>query len=107
MSRFLALSIVAIFATVANAQSDGDASSQRSPILNSKPQLRAEKQKDARPAGRVKSAGGDELATPEGDNIGSGSSAATAQKRVETRETRYPNRKPPQQGGTPDLPGAK
>ena len=107
MSKFLTLSVIALFASVANAQPDGDASSQRSPILNSKPQLRAEKQKDARPAGRVKPAGGDELATPEGDDIGSDSGAAAAQKRVEKREARYPDRKPVQQGGTPDLPGAK
>lgn len=93
--------------SVVHAQPSGDASSQRQPIFNSKSQLRAEKQKDARPAGQVKATGGDERTSELNDDIGDDKSGKTAQRRVAAREKRYPGRTPTPQGGTPDLPGAK
>jgi len=106
MKRYLAL-VIFPFALAAQAQPGGDASSTRSEIFDSKPQQRAEQRKDARPAGKVKPTGGDELKTPEDGSFGNDKSGAAAERRVEAREARYPNRRPAQQGGTPDLPGAK
>jgi len=103
----LAAFALAATAGLAHAQAVGDASSTRSPILDSKPQLRAEAKKDARTPGKVKAVGGDELKTAEDDSIGSDKSAKSGQTRVASREARHPDRKPAQQGGTPDLPGAK
>jgi len=91
----------------AQAQPSGDASSTRSPILNSKPQLRAEAKKDARAPGQVKAIGGDEIKTAEDDSIGNDKAGLAAQKRVASREARRPDRRATPQGGTPDLPGAK
>jgi len=109
MKKLSAFAIVAlaIAAATAHAQPSGDASSTRQPIMDSKPQLRAERQKDARPAGKVKAIGGDELKTEQDDSIGNDKASASGQRRVASRESRYPNRPPVQQGGTPDLPGAK
>ncbi|AVQ85002.1 MULTISPECIES: cell envelope biogenesis protein TolA [unclassified Variovorax] len=109
MKAFYTLAAFALAATagLAHAQAGGDASSTRSPILDSKPQLRAEAKKDARTPGKVKAVGGDELKTAEDDSIGSDKSAKSGQTRVASREARHPDRKPAQQGGTPDLPGAK
>ncbi|MDM0015219.1 cell envelope biogenesis protein TolA [Variovorax sp. J22P168] len=107
MIKSSSVALLALASVLAHAQPSGDASSNRSPILNSKPQLRAEQEKDARPSGKVKAIGGDELKSPEDDSIGSDKSAAAGQQRVTTREARHPDRRPPAQAGTPDLPGAK
>ena len=103
----LAAFALAATAGLAHAQAGGDASSMRWPVLDSKPQLRAEAKKDARTPGKVKAVGGDELNTAESDNIGGDKSARSGQTRVALREARHPDRTPAQQGGTPDLPGAK
>jgi len=107
MNRYFTFAMLALAASVVQAQPSGDASSTRSPILNSKPQLRAEQEKDARPAGKVKAIGGDELKSPEADSIGNDKSGAAGQRRVNAREARHPDRRPAAQAGTPDLPGAK
>ncbi|MDM0032340.1 cell envelope biogenesis protein TolA [Variovorax sp. J22P271] len=111
MKNIHALAVLALAAAAAmgtaQAQPSGDASSTRSPILNSKPQLRAEAKKDARAPGQVKAIGGDEIKTAENDSIGNDKAGLTAQKHVASREARHPNRQVTPQGGTPDLPGAK
>lgn len=109
MKAFYTLTGLALAVVIgaAHAQPSGDASSTRSPILDSKSQLRAEEKKDARAAGKVKPVGGDELKTAENDYIGNDKSGFSAQKRLVAREARHPDRTPAPQGGTPDLPGAK
>jgi len=102
MSKILAVMIAAFFATGAYAQAPKGASSEGAPIMNSKPQERAEAKVDARPQGKVKAVGGDTLNTPEGGAIGTGKSAAAGQKREATRNAKHPDRKMNPQGGTPN-----
>ncbi|MDM0025878.1 cell envelope biogenesis protein TolA [Variovorax saccharolyticus] len=101
MSKILAIMIAGFFAAGAYAQAPKGASSESSPIMNSKPQERAEAKVDARPQGKVKAVGGDTLNTPEGGAIGTGKAAAAGQAREATRNAKRPNRKVNPQGGTP------
>ena len=102
MSKILAIMIAGLFTAGAFAQAPKGASSESAPIMNSKPQERAEAKVDARPQGKVKAVGGDTLNTPEGGAIGTGKSAAAGQKREATRNAKHPNRKVNPQGGTPN-----
>ena len=102
MSKTLAILIAGFFAVGAYAQAPKGASSEGSPIMNSKPQERAEAKVESRPQGKVKPVGGDTLNTAENGAIGTGKSAAAGQKREATRNAKHPNRKVNPQGGTPN-----
>ena len=96
-----------LFAAGAQAQAPAGASSEGQVITNSKPQQRAQAKEDAKPQGKVKKIGGDELTSTENDAIGTSKEAAASQSRVNTRNAKHPGRAPTQLGGTPDMPGAR
>jgi len=71
-------------------------------VATDKAQQAGERRKNMRPqSGTRKQAGGDTLNTPEGGAIGTDRAAVAGEARAETRDTRRPNKRRSQQGGTP------
>lgn len=101
MSKILAVMIAGFFAAGAYAQNPAGASSEQAPITNSKAQVRAQAKVSAKPAGKVKVAGGDEAKTAEGGAIGTDKAAIAGEKREQTRDARRPGHAKTTQGGTP------
>ncbi|WP_077002765.1 hypothetical protein [Variovorax sp. KK3] len=106
MNKLLICSLLAIAAGHAMAQ-NSDASEQRAPVLDSKPQLAADAARQSRPMGQVRAAGGDELTSAVNDNIGADRAGQRGEQLARTRDQRHPGHAPSTQGGTPDSPGAK
>lgn len=105
MSKILAIMIAGLFAAGAQAQNPPGASSQEQVITNTKPQERAQAKDNAKPQGKVKQVGGDEVKSPLNDAIGTGKPAAAGQARVEAREAKDPNKKPGEYQAPPNTPG--
>jgi len=101
MSKILAVMVAGLFAAGAYAQNPAGATSEQAPVTNSKSQMRADAKVAAKPAGKVKAAGGDEGKSAEGGAIGTDKAAVAGEKRAETRDARRPGHKKTTQGGTP------
>jgi hypothetical protein len=103
MKKILSAMIAGLFVAGAYAQ---PATQEAAPVTDTKPQIRAEAKKDARPAGQVKAMGGDEGKTAEGGAIGNDKAAVAGEKRKATRDARRRNKdgsikRKSTQGGTP------
>ena len=105
MRQILAALIAGLLAAGAYAQNPPGTSSQEQVITNSKPQDRAQNKVDARPQGKDKKVGGDEVNSALDDNIGSGKAAATGQARANAREAANPGMTPGQYQAPPNTPG--
>ncbi len=101
MSKVLAIMIAGLFTAGAYAQNPASASSEHAPVTDSKAQMRADAKVAAKPAGKVKVAGGDEAKSPEGGAIGTDKAAVAGEKRQQTRDARRPGHRKTTQGGTP------
>lgn len=101
MRKIFAIMIAGLFATGAYAQNPAGASSEQAPVTNSKPQARADAKVAAKPAGKVKPAGGDQVNTPEGGAIGTDKAAIAGEKKEKTRDARHPGHAKTTQGNTP------
>ena len=105
MSKILATLIAGLLTVGAYAQNPPGTSSQEQVITNTKPQERAQDRVDARPQGKVKQAGGDEVNSSLNDDIGSGKAAAAGQARANAREASNPGKTPGQYPAPPNTPG--
>ena len=101
MRKIFAVMIAGLFATGAYAQNPAGTSSEQAPVTNSKSQGRADAKVAAKPAGKVKAAGGDQVNTPEGGAIGTDKAALAGEKNKQTRDTRRPGHAKTTQGSTP------
>jgi len=101
MSKILAVMIAGLFAAGAYAQNPAGATAEQAPVTNSKAQMNADAKVAAKPAGKVKVAGGDQAKTAEGGAIGTDKAAIAGEKREQTRDARRPGHKKTTQGGTP------
>jgi hypothetical protein len=106
MNKLLTLSLLALVGTPAFAQ-NSDASSQRSPVFDSKPQLAAARAERSRPAGVVTQTHGDELASAQEAGVGADRAAVRGEQLAQTRSQRHPGHTQHTQGGTPDMADAK
>jgi len=107
MSKVLAVLIAGLFAAGAYAQNPTGTSPEQGNVTNTKPQVRAEAKKAAKPAGKVAPTAGDNAKTAEGGAVGTDKAAVSGEKRRSTRDQRRPGKRKSTQGGTPDMPGAK
>lgn len=104
MSKVLAVMIAGLFAAGAYAQTKP---AELDPTAKGKPAAAAEAKVEARPAGQVQAAGGDQGKVAEGSGGVTASKAVDAgQKRAETRDQRRRNKdgsvkRKSTQGGTP------
>ena len=101
MKKVFALMIAGLFAASAYAQNPAGDSAEQEPITNSKAQARADAKVAAKPAGKVKMLGGDQVKIPEGGAIGTDKAALAGEKRERTRDARRPGHVRTTQGGTP------
>ena len=101
MRKIFAIMIAGLFATGAYAQNPAGASSEQAPVTNSKSQARADAKVAAKPAGKVKAAGGDQTNNAEGGAIGTDKAALAGEKNEQTRDARHPGHAKTTQGSTP------
>lgn len=85
MSKILAVILAGLFASAAFAQNPAGASSEQSPVMNSKAQNRAESKVEARPQGMVKKPMADSMNNTEVNPLATGKSAAAADKRLDSK----------------------
>lgn len=107
MSKVLAVMIAGLFAAGAYAQNPAGKAPEQGALPSGKAVERAEMKKDAKPAGMVKTPGGDQPKVAEGSGGVTASKAVDAgAARAETRDTRRRNKdgslkRRTTQGGTP------
>lgn len=101
MKKLSVVTILGLFAAVGYAQNPAGTSSEHAPVTDSRAQMRADAKVAAKPVGKVKMAGGDQVNTPEGGGIGADKAAMAGEVREQSRDARRPGRAKTTQGGTP------
>lgn len=101
MSKILAVMVAGLFAAGAYAQTPAAGGTPQDVPTNTKPQMAAQANSDAKPQGKVAKSGDPLAKTAKGGAIGTDKAAIAGEKRRQARIARQPGQKPTPQGGTP------